>query len=88
MYVKPIDRHKYLHPKHTKRSAVFNQTLHATRICSCEYGFHDHYLHMRPWFLKRENLGKLVDNEMKKVNYFPANLQNKTLEKWVMLFVT
>ena len=43
---------------------------------------------MRSWFLKRKNLGKLTDNEVKKVNYFPASLQNKTLVKRVILAVT
>ena len=43
---------------------------------------------MRSWFLKRKNPEKLIDNEMKKFRLFPANLQNKKLEKGVLLVVT
>ena len=56
-YVKPTDRHQYLHPEHTKRSVVFNQTLHVTRICSRENDLRDHCLQMRSWFLKIKYLG-------------------------------
>ena len=43
---------------------------------------------MRSWFLKRKYPEKLIDNEMKKVRFFPANLQNKTREKGVPFVVT
>ena len=40
-HVKRTDRHQYLHfrsshPKHTKRSIVYNQTLRVSRACSQE----------------------------------------------------
>ena len=38
---------------------------------------------MRPWFLKKKYPEKLIDNEMKKVRFFPPNLQNKKREKGV-----
>ena len=43
---------------------------------------------MRSWFLKRKYPEKLIDNEMKKVRFFPANLQNKKREKGVPFVVT
>ena len=93
VHVKPTDRHQCLHyssshPEHTKRSIVFSQTLRVSRICSREKDFRDHCLQMRSWFLKRKYPEKLIDNEMKKVRFFPANLQNKTREKGVPFVVT
>ena len=93
VHVKPTDRHQYLHyssshPEHTKRSIVFSQTLHDSRICSHEKDFRDHCLQMRSWFLKRKYPEQLIDNEMKKVRFFPANLQNKNCEKGVPFVVT
>ena len=43
-YVKSTDRSQYLyyssgHPNHTKRSVVFNQTLHISKSCSSEENF-------------------------------------------------
>ena len=43
---------------------------------------------MRSWFLKRKYPEKLIDNEMKKVRFFPGNLQNKKCEKGVPFEVT
>ena len=91
--VKSTDRHQYLqysssHPEPTKRSIVFSKNLRVSRICSCEMDFQDHCLQMRSWFLKRKYPEKLIDNEMKKVRFFPANLQNKKREKGVPFVVT
>ena len=41
LYVKPTDCHQYLHfqsshPKHTKKSIVYSQTLRVSRACSQE----------------------------------------------------
>ena len=89
VHVKPTDRHQYLHyssshPEHTKRSIVFSQTLRVSRICSREKDFRDHCLQMRSWFLKRKYPEKLIDNEMKKVRFFPANLHNKKREEYCL----
>ena len=43
---------------------------------------------MRSWFLKRKYPEKLIDNEIKKVRFFPVNLQNKRREKGVPFVVT
>ena len=40
------------------------------------------------WFLKRKYPERLIDNKMKKVRFFPANLQNKKREKGVPFEVT
>ena len=91
--VKSTDRHQYLqysssHPEPTKRSIVFSKTLRVSRICSREMDFQDHCLQMRSWFLKRKYPEKLIDIGMKKVRFFPANLQNKECEKGVPFVVT
>ena len=88
--VKPTNRHQYLHylsshEEHTKRSIAFSQTLRVSRTCSREKDFQDPCLQMKSWFLKRKYPEKLIDNEMKKVRFFPANLQNKKREKRVPL---
>ena len=93
VHVKPTDRYQYLHysfshPEHTKRSIVFSQTLRVSRICSREIDFRDHCRRMRSWFLKRKYPEKLIDKEMKKVRFIPANLQNKKREKGVPFVVT
>ena len=80
-HVKPTDRHQYLHYvsshiEHSKRSIVFSKTLCISRICSPGKHFRDHF-QMRSWFMKRKYPEKLIDNEMKKVRFFPVNLQNK-----------
>ena len=38
--------------------------------------------------MKRKHPEKLIENEMKKARYFPANLQNKKREKGVLFVVT
>ena len=43
---------------------------------------------MRSRFLKRKYPEKLIDNEMKKVRFLPAHLQNKRREKGVPFVVT
>ena len=93
VHITPTDRHQYLHyssshPRQTKRSIVSSQTLCISRICSREKDFQDHCLQMRSWFLKRKYPEKLIDNEMKKVRFFSANLQNKKGEKGVPFVVT
>ena len=42
---------------------------------------------MRSWFLKRKYPEKLIHNEIKKVRFFTANLQNKKREKGVPFVV-
>ena len=93
VHVKPTDRHHCLHylsshPEHTRRSIVFSQTSLVSRICSHEKDFRDHCLQMRSWFVRRKYPEKLIDNEMKKVRFFPANVQNKKREKGVPFVVT
>ena len=93
VHVKPTYRHQYFHysfshPEHTKRSFVFSQTLRVSRICSRVKDFPDHCLQLRSWFLKRKYRKKLIDNEMRKVRFFPANLQNEKREKGVPFVVT
>ena len=43
---------------------------------------------MTSWFVKGMYPEKPIDNEMKRVRFFPANLQNKKREKRVPFVVT
>ena len=85
LHVKPTDRHKYLHfssahPNHTKRSLVFSQTLHMSKLCSNESDFERNKEKMRSWFVKREYPEKLIDSEIRKVkfNIKETNSKNKS----------
>ena len=56
--------------------------------CGNEKNFGDHCLQMKSSFLKRKYPEKLIDSDMKKVRFFPTNLQNKKREKGVPFVVT
>ena len=82
LYVKPTDRHQYLHfrsshPKHTKRSIVYSQTLRVSRACSQEEDYKNYCNQMKSWFLKRSYPEHLIDTEMKKLSLS----QEKKLKK-------
>ena len=81
MYVKPTERHQYLHylsalPYHTKKSVVFNQTLRISRLCSSEKNFEYHKEKTKLWFIKREYPEDLIRPEMRKVKF--SNLRLKS----------
>ena len=68
------------HQNHTKRSVVFSQTLHISRLCSNESEFERNKEKMRSWFVKREYPEKLIDSEIRKVkfNITETNRKNKS----------
>ena len=85
LHVKPVDRQQYLHfssahPKHTKHSVAFSQTLRMSRLCSNESDFERNKEKMRSWFVKREYPKKLIDSEIRKVkfNIKKNNRKNKS----------
>ena len=58
LYMKPIDRHQYLHylsshPEHTKRSIVHSQNIRVDRLGSLEKDFNYQKLNTKEWFFKR-----------------------------------
>ena len=70
LYMKPIDRHRYLHylschPKNTKRSIAYSQTLCVNRLCSLEKDFSYHKLNMKEWFIKRGYPESIVGKKCK-----------------------
>ena len=80
MYVKPTDRHQYLHylpahPYHTKKSVVLSQALRISRLCSSEKDFENHKEEMKSWFRKREYPEDLISSEMSKVFQLKAKKQ-------------
>ena len=93
-YVKFTDHHQYLHylsahPNHTKRSVIFSQTLHISRLCSYEKNFIKHKANMRSWFLKRGYTEKLISAEMDQVKF--SNIKRKSnskTQKGIPLVVT
>ena len=71
--MKPTDCHQYLHfqsshPKHTKRSIVYSQTLRVSMACSQEEDYKNYCNQMKSWFLKCSYLEHLIDTEMEKVS--------------------
>ena len=66
LYVKPTDCHQYLHfesshPKHTKKSIVYSQSLRVSRACSQEEDYKKYRNQMKSWFLKRSYPEHLID---------------------------
>ena len=94
MYVKPIDRHQYLHytsshPDHTKRSIVFSQTLRISRLCSKREDFNSFCIQMKIWFPRRDYPEDLIDTEKKKVKFSPPRKNvNTTNSKGIPFVVT
>ena len=83
VYIKPTDRHQYFHyksshPDHIKRSIVYSQTLRASRLCSFKEDFVDHSEKMKTWFSKRGYPDKIIENEMKKVNFGESRSKTKS----------
>ena len=93
MYVKPTDRHQYLHfqsshTKHTKRSIVYSQTLRASRACSKEEDYKNYCNQMESWFLKRSYPDHLIDNEMEKIMFKSREKIEKSKLKHLPFVVT
>ena len=82
MYVKPTDRHQFLHYTsshlgHTKRSIVFSQVLRVSRISSEKSGFLKHLEKMKSWFLVKGYPDDFIKSEMKKVNFTSKSRNTK-----------
>ena len=96
LYVKPTDRHQYLHylsahSYHTKKWVVFSQTLRISRLCSSKKDFEDHKIEMKSWFKKREYPENQIRSEMNKVkfsNFRPKNSDKNHNMKGIPLAVT
>ena len=57
LHIKLTDCHQSLHyssnhPEHTKRSIVYSELLHVSRICSLENNFNRHKSNMKIWIQK------------------------------------
>ena len=92
MYVKPIDRHQYLHytsshPDHTKRSMVFSQILRISRLCSKREDFNSFCFQMKTWFRRRDYPEDLINTEMKKVKFSPPRKNANTKKSKGIPFV-
>ena len=66
LHVNPTDRYQYLHfqsihPKHTKRSVVYSQTLRVSSTCFQEEACKNYCNQMKSWFLKRSYTEDLID---------------------------
>ena len=92
LHFKSTDCHQYLHfssahPNHTKRSVVFSQILHISRLRSNESDPERNKEKMRSWFVKREYLEKLIDSEIRKVKYIIRETSRKNKSKNGVPFV-
>ena len=83
VYIKPADRYQYLHYRssqldHIKWAIVYSQTLQASRLSSFIEDFVDHSENMKTWFSKRGYPDKIVENDMKKVNFSESRIKTKS----------
>ena len=88
-----LNPHQYLdyassHPNHIKRSIVYSQSLRARGLCSLESDFLKHCTKMKSWFLKRDYLENVTDEEMKKVKFSEKGSNNSQGFKGVQFVVT
>ena len=67
------------HSNHTKKSAVFSQTLRISRLCSYEENFLKHKADIKSWFLKKEYPEKIISSEIDKVKF--SNIDRKSCSK-------
>ena len=93
LVLKPTDCHQYLHfqsshPKHTKRSIVYSQTVRVSRACSVEEDYKNYCNQMKSWFLKCSYPEHLIDTEMKKVKFKSREKTEKSKLKRVPFVVT
>ena len=84
--MKPTDHYQYLHylsshPKHTKRSIVYSQTLRVNRLCSLEEDFSYSKLNMKEWYIKKGYPESVIEKEMKKVRFSQQGQKFKKVEK-------
>ena len=73
LHFKAIDCHQYLeytssHPEHTKKSVIYSQTLHLTRLYSFQQEFEGYKRNLRSWFVKRYS-EEIIDKEMLKAKF-------------------
>ena len=71
VFIKPTDCHLYFHyrsshPGYIKQSIVHSQTLRVSRLCSSKEDFVEK---MKTWFSKRGYPDKIIENEIKNVNF-------------------
>ena len=84
LHVTSTDCHQYLHylsahPNHTKRSAVFSQTLRISRLCSYEENFIKHKANTKSQFFRREYPERLIFAKMEKVMF--SNIERRIYSK-------
>ena len=92
LHVKSADRHQNLyctssHPKHTKRSIIFIQSLRISRICSQAEGFRKHTTEMTSWFYKKVYPKGLAEKEMGKVKFSRYTKRNKREKRGVSFVI-
>ena len=92
-HVTLTDCHQYLHyssghPKHTKRSIVYNQLLRVSRIGSRESDFNGDISSMKILFQKREYPENITENEMKKFKFSSCNKVQRKKRKSIPFVVT
>ena len=93
MYVKPADRHQYLHFqsihfKHTKRWMLYSQTLIVSSTCSRGEDYRNYCNQMKSHFLNCCCSKYLTDTEMKKVKSKSIERKEKSKSKGVQFLVT
>ena len=83
VHIKPTDCHQYLHYRlshldHIKRSTVYSHTLQTSCLCSFKEDFLDHSEKMKTWFSIRGYSNKIIEYEIKKVNFAESRSKTKS----------
>ena len=90
---KETDRHQYLHyqsshPEHIKKSIVYSQALRLKRNCTFEKDFNRHLVNLKEWFLPRGYPEKVVEKQIKRVNFGKRGKTREDSTKGVPFVVT
>ena len=93
LYIKPTDRHQYLHytsshPDHIKRSIIYSQCLRVRRVCNKDEDYRHHLDNMKSWFCKMGYPNNLVEEQVSKVKSGSQKSNNKDNVKGVPLVLT
>ena len=93
LYVKPTHGQQYLHykssrPEHVKNSTPYSQALKLRIVFSSEKDFKGHFDQMKVWFLARDSVVNVVNEQINKVAFGKSQNSSKNSENGIPFVVT